>query len=245
MNIQETRAVDAVIRGLFVDNCWHTPVSSRTIEIGDPTLGGVIQQVAACDAQDVDLAVQLARQALQGDWGLMDGAARAACLSTLAAQIAAGAEDIARCEATDTGKPIEQARQETASAAQVFAVCGTAVFMETDQRSLILSGGYHCGMARFPHGVTGHIIPWTAPLLLAARALAPALAMGNACVIKPSEIACLTVLRLAELAREAGLPPGALNVVTGRGELAGAALSAHPGLDFLSFTGSPEVGTLV
>lgn len=75
--------------------------------------------------------------------------------------------------------------------------------------------------------------------------MAPALAMGNACVIKPSEIACLTVLRLAELAREAGFLPGALNVVTGRGELAGAALSAHPGLDFLSFTGSPEVGTLV
>jgi aldehyde dehydrogenase (NAD+) len=245
MNIQETRAVDAVTRGLFVDNRWQSPASSRMIEIRDPALGGVLQRVAACNAQDVDMAVQSARRSLQGDWGLMDGAARAACLSSLAAQIAAGAEDIARCEATDTGKPIEQARQETDSAAQVFAVCGTAVFMEKDQRSFILSGGHHCDMARFPHGVTGHIIPWTAPFLLAARTLAPALAMGNACVIKPSENACLTVLRLAELAREAGFPPGALNVVTGRGELAGAALSAHPGLDFLSFTGSPEVGTLV
>lgn len=245
MNRHAARAVDAVIRGLFVDNCWQTPASSRTVEIRDPALGGVLQRVAACNAQDVDLAVQSARKALQGDWGLMDIAARAACLSTLAAQIAAEAEDIAKCEATDTGKPIEQARQETESAAQVLALYATMVCKETSQRSLTFSGGHHFDMARFPHGVTGHIIPWTAPLLLAARTLAPALAMGNACVIKPSENACLTVLRLAELAREAGFPAGALNVVTGRGELAGAALSAHPGLDFLSFSGSPEVGTLV
>lgn len=245
MNIQETRAVDAVTRGLFVDNCWQSPASSRMIEIRDPALGGVLQRVAACNAQDVDLAVQSARKSLQGDWGLMDSVARAACLSMLAAQIAAAAEDIAKCEATDTGKPIEQARQETESAAHIFALCSKAALRGADQRSLILSDGYHCDMARFPYGVTGHIIPWTAPLLLAARTLAPALAMGNACVIKPSEHACLTVLRLAELAREAGFPPGAFNVVTGRGELAGAALSAHAGLDFLSFTGSPEVSTLV
>lgn len=245
MNIQETRAVDAVMRGLFVDNCWQTPASSRSIEIRDPALGSLIQRIAACNAQDVDLAVQSARRAFLGHWGLMDGLARAACLSGLAARIAAGAEDIARCEATDTGKPIEQARQETRSAAQIFALYGKAVLKGTDRRSLILPDGYHGDFARFAHGVTGHIIPWTAPLLLAARTLAPALAMGNACVIKPSEHACLSVLRLAELASEAGFPPGALNVVTGRGELAGAALSAHAGLDFLSFTGSPEVSTLV
>jgi aldehyde dehydrogenase (NAD+) len=245
MNRYEAKTVDAVIRGLFVDNCWRTPESSRTVEIRDPALGSVLQRVAACNAQDVDLAVQSARKSLQGDWGLMDAAARASCLSTLAAQITAEAEDIARCEATHTGKPIEQARQETESAAQVFALCSKAVLRGADQRALNFSGRYHCDITRFPHGVTGHIIPWTAPLLLAARTLAPALAMGNACVIKPSENACLTVLRMAELAREAGFPPGALNVVTGRGELAGAALSAHPCLDFLAFTGSPEVGTLV
>jgi acyl-CoA reductase-like NAD-dependent aldehyde dehydrogenase len=91
------------------------------IEIRDPALGGVLQRVAACNAQDVDLAVQSARKSLQGDWGLMDSVARAACLSMLAAQIAAAAEGIAKCEATDTGKPFEQARQETESAAHIFA----------------------------------------------------------------------------------------------------------------------------
>jgi aldehyde dehydrogenase (NAD+) len=245
MNRHEARPAEAALRGLFVENRWQISASSRTVEIGDPARGGVLERVAACNAQDVDLAVRSARQARQREWGEMDGAARAGCLSALAGLIRAEARDIAGCEAADTGKPLAQAQQETARAAQIFAGCAAALALERQELSLPLSGGDYCTMARFPHGVTGHIIPWTAPLLLAARTLAPALAMGNACVIKPSEQACLTVLRLAELARQAGFPPGALNVVTGRGELAGAALSAHPGLDFLSFTGSPEVGMLV
>src|SRR6185437_6459369 len=96
-----------------------------------------------------------------------------------------------------------------------------------------------------PHGVTGHIIPWNYPLQIIGRSVGAALAMGNACVVKPAEDASLTALALAKLAEEAGFPPGAINVVTGLGEEAGAALAAHPGIGHVSFTGSPEVGTLV
>jgi len=98
---------------------------------------------------------------------------------------------------------------------------------------------------RVPHGVTAHIIPWNYPAQMFGRTLGPAIAMGNACVLKPSEDACLSPLKLAALFVEAGLPPGALNVVTGYGHEAGAALTAHPGINFATFTGSPEVGTLV
>ena len=105
--------------------------------------------------------------------------------------------------------------------------------------------GFFVTTEHLPHGVTGHIIPWNYPAQMFGRSLAPALAMGNATVIKPAEDACLSSLRLAELCAEAGFPPGAINLVPGSGEVAGAALSSHPGIDFLSFTGSPEVGSLV
>ena len=105
--------------------------------------------------------------------------------------------------------------------------------------------GYTVNVVREPHGVTGHIIPWNYPAQQYARTVAAALAVGNAVVLKPSEDACLSTLKLSELGMEAGLPAGALNVVTGLGEMAGAALTAHPGVNFISFTGSPEVGQLV
>src|SRR5205085_1774713 len=105
--------------------------------------------------------------------------------------------------------------------------------------------GYTVMTIREPHGVTGHIIPWNYPAQIGGRPIGGALAAGNACVVKPAEDACLSILKLADLALEVGFPAGALNVVPGLGEEAGAALARHPGIDHISFTGSPEVGTLV
>jgi aldehyde dehydrogenase (NAD+)/betaine-aldehyde dehydrogenase len=151
---------------------------------------------------------------------------------------------LAETECLDTGKPLRQAQADITVAARYFefyARASEAVYGET----IPISGELLAYTLREPHGVTGHIIPWNYPAQITARTLAPALVMGNACVLKPAEDAPLTPLRIAELAHKAGLPPGVLNVVPGLGEQAGAALAGHPGLGHISFTGSPEVGRLV
>ena len=154
------------------------------------------------------------------------------------------AGELADLEARDTGKPLTQARADIAASARYFEFYGGAADKAHGDTIPYLDG-YFVAVIREPLGVTGHILPWNYPAQMFGRTLAPSLAAGNATVLKPAEEACASILRLAELASEAGLPPGAINVVTGRGEVAGAALAAHPGIDFVSFTGSPEVGKLV
>jgi aldehyde dehydrogenase (NAD+) len=139
---------------------------------------------------------------------------------------------------------MKQARADITAAARYFEFYGAAAD-KVHGETIPFLDGYMVTILREAKGVTGHIIPWNYPAQMFGRSLAPALAMGNAVVMKPAEEACVAPMRLAQLAQEAGFPPGALNVVTGIGEEAGAALSAHPGIAFLSFTGSPEVGTLV
>ena len=153
-------------------------------------------------------------------------------------------DELAALEARDTGKPMKQARADIVAAARYFEFYGGAADKVHGETVPFLPG-YLVATERVPHGVTGHIIPWNYPAQMFGRTIAPALAMGNAAVLKPAEDACLTPLRLAELAAEAGFPEGAVNVVPGFGREAGAALAEHPGIDFLSFTGSPEVGVFV
>ena len=153
-------------------------------------------------------------------------------------------DELVELEARDTGKPMKQARADITAAARYFEFYGSAADKFHGDVIPFLDG-YLVNVLRDPKGVTGHIIPWNYPAQMFGRTLAPALAMGNATVIKPAEEACLTPVRISQLAQEVGFPPGVINVVTGIGEEAGAALAAHPGIDFLSFTGSPEVGTLV
>jgi aldehyde dehydrogenase (NAD+) len=153
-------------------------------------------------------------------------------------------EEFAELEARDTGKPMKQARADITAAARYFEFYGSAADKFHGDVIPFLDG-YMVTVLREPKGVTGHIIPWNYPAQMFGRTLGPALAMGNATVVKPAEEACLTPLRIAKLAGEVGFPDGAINIVTGLGEEAGAALSGHPEIDFLSFTGSPEVGTLV
>jgi len=153
-------------------------------------------------------------------------------------------DELAHLEALDVGKPLKQARADALALARYLEFYGGAADKLMGETIPYL-GGYTVYTLREPHGVTGHIVPWNYPMQIIGRSVGAALAMGNACVLKPAEEACLTALAFARLAAEAGLPAGALNVVPGLGEEAGAALAAHPGVRHLSFTGSVAVGALV
>ena len=224
---------------------WRGAESGRTLEVICPSDGKAFAAIQAGGAADIDDAVAAARRALEeGAWGRMSAMERGRLLHRLGEAILDRFDELAELEARDTGKPMKQARNDISAAARYFEYYGAAAD-KVHGDTIPFLAGYSALTRREPHGVTGHIIPWNYPAQMFGRTLAPALAMGNATVLKPAEEACLTPLRLAELAMESGFPEGAINVVTGLGEEAGAALSGHPGIDFVSFTGSPEVGVLV
>ena len=224
---------------------WVPAASARELEVRSPVDGEVFAAIADSGPEDVDAAVAAARAAFDGgDWSKLTAAERGRLMLKLSARIAEEAEALAKLETRDNGKPLKQARADMLVTARYFEFYGGAADKVHGEVIPFLAG-YNVEMHREPHGVTGHIIPWNYPAQMFARSLAPALAMGNATVLKPAEDACLTALRIAELAREVGFPDGAINVVTGRGEVAGKALSEHLGVDFLSFTGSPEVGVMI
>ncbi len=232
-------------KGVFIDNQWRPAASGRTLPMIAPAEGAAFASIAAGDARDVDLAVAAARRAFeQGAWGRMIAMERGRVLTRIGRKFEEHAEEIAAIEARDTGKPMKQARADAVAVARYFEYYGGAAD-KLHGDSIPFLDGYFVATVYEPKGVTGHIIPWNYPSQMFGRTIAASLAVGNACVMKPAEDACLAPLRLAELAAEAGLPEGALNVVPGLGEEAGAALAGHPGIDFMSFTGSPEVGTLV
>ncbi|NQV95492.1 MAG: aldehyde dehydrogenase family protein [Sphingomonadales bacterium] len=229
---------------IFINGLWIDSDSDNFIDVTCPSDGQVFTRIPSGNARDIDLAVNAARASLKGEWGQMVPADRGRLMLKLSALISADAENLAQIEARDTGKPMTQARADIASCARYFEFYGGAADKIHGETIPYLKE-YFVSVIREPHGVTGHIIPWNYPAQMFGRTLAPALATGNATVLKPAEEACLSCLRITELANEAGFPPGAINVVTGYGTIAGAALTAHPGLDFVSFTGSPVVGTLV
>ncbi len=229
---------------LFIDGQWVDAEGGDPIPVIDPSTGDVFDHLARGSRADVDRAVRAARKALDGEWGRLDALERGRIMLRMAELILGRAEELAALEARDTGKPMSQARTDIRTVARYFEFFGSAAD-KVHGEVIPYRNGYHVMLLREPCGVTGHILPWNYPAQMFGRTLAPALAMGNATVLKPSEDACLTPLRLAEIASEAGLPAGAINIVTGSGEEAGAALTAHPDVNYLSFTGSPEVGTLV
>jgi aldehyde dehydrogenase (NAD+) len=228
----------------FIGGRWVEPQSGRRLPIEDPSRGITIGEIARGEAADIDAAVEAAERALGGEWGRLTATERGRLLMRLAELINARVEELARIEAIDVGKPIRQGRADALALArymEFYAGAADKVMGET----IPYLDGYTVYTLREPHGVTGHIVPWNYPMQIAGRTIGAALAMGNACVLKPAEEACLTSLALADLAREAGFPAGALNVVPGLGEEAGAALAGHPGVRHLSFTGSVAVGALV
>lgn len=238
------RAITAASDGVFIDNAWRPSASGTTLDVIDPATGEVFARIAAGNAADIDAAVTSARRARNGDWGTMTATERGRILTRAGALILDTFDELAALEARDTGKPISQARADITATARYFEFYGGAADKVHGDMIPFLPGHF-VTTEYVPYGVTGHIIPWNYPAQMFGRTIAASLAMGNACVLKPAEDACLTPLRLTEILRDAGLPPGALNCVPGRGDEAGAALSAHRGIDFISFTGSPEVGAAV
>lgn len=229
---------------LLIDGHWRSASDGRTIDVINPCDAKAFTTIDRGTEADIDAAVKAAQKALDGAWGRMTATERGRILMKFADLIVKHADEIAQIEARDTGKPMTVARNDIVAVARYFEFYGSAADKIHGQQIPYLNG-YNVQVVRVPHGVTAHIIPWNYPAQMFGRTLAPALAMGNAAVLKPSEDACLSGIRLAELLMEAGLPAGALNVVTGYGYEAGAALTAHPGINFATFTGSPEVGVMV
>ncbi|MEW5887600.1 MAG: aldehyde dehydrogenase family protein [Pseudomonadota bacterium] len=229
---------------MFIGGRWIAARDERTIPVVAPADGQTFAQIARGTAHEVDLAVQAARAALGGAWGRLNATERGRVLLKISQAVLDHAEELAQIEARDTGKPLSTARNDIVVLARYFEFYGAAADKVHGQVIPFLNG-HTVTLLREPLGVTAHIIPWNYPAQMLGRTIAPALAMGNAAVLKPAEDTSLSALRFAEIATAASLPEGALNIVTGTGEEAGAPLAGHPGIDFITFTGSNEVGTLV
>src|SRR3984885_13267471 len=220
------------------------PVATEAeVPVEDPSTGEVMAVTADCGPAEIDAAVRAAAAAAPG-WRLTAVPERARLLRRLAALIERDSDSLGRLESQQTGKPLRQGLRDAEITVRYFDFYASAV--ETFYGSAFSLDERTTVQTRWePHGVTAHIIPWNYPLQILGRSVAPALAMGNCTVLKPAEEAPLTALKIGELALEAGLPPGALNVVPGYGHTAGAALTRHRGVGHISFTGSVEVGHLI
>ncbi len=223
---------------------WQRAAGGETLPLVNPSDGTEVCRIARGGAADIEAAVTAAQTARAGDWGRMTAVERGRILSRLGRIVTERVDDLAALEAMDVGKPLTQARADAVALARYCEFYGGAADKVMGETIPYLDG-YTVYTLREPHGVTGHIVPWNYPMQIIGRSVGAALAMGNACVLKPAEEACLTALAFAHLAQEAGLPDGALNVVPGLGAEAGAALSGHPGVQHVSFTGSVATGALV
>ncbi len=229
---------------LWIDNAPRPAASGATFSTPNPATGETLAELARGDHADVDAAVASAKRAFPA-WARTDPNERQRLLWKAGEAILAATSELARLETLDTGKPISNATTidvpRTADTFFYFAGWATKLGGET----IPVRGPFLNYTVREPLGVIGAIIPWNFPLLLAARKIAPALAAGNTVVLKPPEEASLTSLELARILAEVGFPPGVLNVVTGHGEEAGAALVAHPDVAKISFTGGTDTGRLI
>jgi phenylacetaldehyde dehydrogenase len=236
-------------RKLLIGGAWIEARSGKTFETYNPATGEVLAQVAEGDRADIDQAVAAARKAFEtGPWPDTSPAERGHLLWKLSDLIAQHHQELAELETLDNGKPLLFSRiVDVPTAVEVFRyMAGWATKIEGNTIPISMPGAkYFAYTLREPVGVVGQIIPWNFPLIMAAWKLAPALAVGCTCVLKPAEQTPLTALRLGELIQEAGFPDGVVNIVPGFGETAGAALAAHPDVDKIAFTGSTQVGKLI
>jgi phenylacetaldehyde dehydrogenase len=232
---------------MLIDGEWVSAATEKTSEIFDPATGGVLAHVPAGGAHDVDRAVRAARRALDGPWGKLKPADRARIIWRLGDLIEEHQDEFAQIDSVDNGKPASVARRiDVPHSVDLFRyMAGFVTKLDGSTYDVSLPGTWHTFSRKEPIGVVGAIIPWNFPLYIATVKLAPALAAGNTVVLKPAEQTPLSALRLGQLLDEAGLPPGVVNIVTGLGEEAGAALVDHPDVDKISFTGSTEVGKLI
>jgi len=229
----------------FVNGKWESAASGKTFPVYDPSTEEIVAHVAASEAADVDRAVKAARVALDsGPWAQTTAQDRGRILFKLAEKIRQNSAALAELECRNSGKPIVEAEYDIADVATCFEYYGGLANKVTGQVNPVPANALSFTMKE-PVGVAGQIIPWNYPLLMAAWKLAPAIAAGCCCVLKPAEQTPLTALEFANYLEEAGLPPGVVNIVNGFGESAGAALVAHPNVDKIAFTGSATVGKII
>lgn len=239
-------------KNMLIDGQWVAAQSGKTFEVYNPATAEVVAHVAEGDAADIDRAVRAARTAFEdGPWSRMTPSQRGQLVWRIGELIEQHNDELAQIETLDNGKPFAVARAaDVPLAADMFRyMAGWATKLEgnTVPISVPYAPGaqFHAFTLREPVGVVGQIIPWNFPLLMAAWKLAPVLTCGCTVVLKVAEQTPLSALRLGELIQEAGIPDGVVNIVTGFGETAGAALAAHDGVDKVAFTGSTEVGKLI
>jgi aldehyde dehydrogenase (NAD+) len=229
-------------RQLFINGEWRDAAGGKTIEVINPATEEVIAEVASAEQSDVDAAVAAARAAFDGPWSKLSARERGRIVWKIGERLMERADEIARLETLHNGKPIFESRQIEVPAAaecfQYFAGWADKIHGET----IPVKGNFLTYTLREPVGVVAAIVPWNFPLLLTAWKVAPALACGNTVIIKPASQTPLTALALAEVAQEAGLPPGVLNVITGPGSKVGQMIVEHPGIDKIAFTGDTSTG---
>ena len=231
---------------LLIDGKWRDSVSGKTFETINPATEEVIAEVAEGDAADVDLAVKAARKAFDsGPWGKMDARDRGRLMYRLADLIEDNIDELAELESLDNGKPLAEARNGdlplVVDVIRYYAGWADKIHGQT----VPIRGNYFTYTRKEPVGVAGQIIPWNFPLLMVSWKWGPALAAGCTIVMKPAEQTPLSVLRMGELAIEAGFPNGVINIVNGFGETAGASLVAHPGVDKIAFTGEGNTAKII
>lgn len=245
---EATKAFVAKPHKLLIGDAWRDAQSGRRFAVFDPASGQQIAQVAEGGAADIDAAVTAARIAFEsGPWPRMKPTERGRLIWKLADVLEAHADELAEIESLDNGKPITDARGVDLpfSCELLRYMAGWATKITGQSIPLSAPGDWHAYSIREPVGVVGQIIPWNFPLMMAVWKIAPALTAGCTIVLKPAEQTPLSAIRLGALIQEAGFPPGVVNIVTGDGETAGAALAAHPDVDKVAFTGSTEVGKLI
>src|SRR5579871_3257890 len=231
---------------LLINNRWVASQSGKTFPTINPSTGEEICQVAEADAADVDLAVQAARAAFEnGPWRKAPASKRGLLLNRLADLIEQHADELAGLESLDNGKPVSVAKAVDVAATVACYRYFAGWADKVQGRTIPIDGNYFCYTRHEPVGVVGQIIPWNFPMLMQAWKLAPALATGNTVVMKPAEQTPLSALRIGELIVEAGFPEGVVNILSGFGPTAGAAIANHMDVDKVAFTGSTEVGHLI
>src|SRR5260370_37498723 len=255
MTVTLDRSVEEFIgapRQLFIGGQWADAASGKTFETPNPATGAPLAQVGEGEAEDINRAVKAARRAFEeGPWSRMTQSKRGRIIWRIGDLILEHLDELAQLESLDNGKPFAVARAADVplSADMFHYMAGWATKIEGNTISISVpympGANFHSYTLREPVGVVGQIIPWNFPLLMAAWKLGPALATGNTVVLKPAEQTPLTALLLSQLIAEAGIPDGVVNVITGFGETAGAALAAHNDVDKVAFTGSTEVGRLI
>lgn len=229
----------------FIDGKPADALSGARIDVACPSDGKVFASIPASGAADVDRAVKSAAAAFEDSaWSRMPAVERGRCLTRLGRLVEAHGDELAALESRDTGKPARQGKADVTATMRYYEFYGGAAD-KIHGDTIPFLDGYTALTLREPHGVVGGIIPWNYPLQILARVAGAALAMGNTLVVKPAEDASLSTVRMAQLAIEAGIPEGVFNVVTGFGHEAGAALSSHPLVDYVTFTGSPLTGTAI